>query len=81
MEQHTAAAVTISQLMVFNSIRHKRTAVTRVSNAVRHAKERETHLPLYVGLAMHAATRKRHLVDKLFHLGICVSYDRVINIE
>jgi len=37
-------------------------------------------LPLYVSLALHAATRKRSLIDKLFALGICVSYDRVLSV-
>jgi hypothetical protein len=58
----TSAALTIAQLTVFNSVRHKRTASTGsscVSAAVRHTKEQETPLPLYVGLTVHAATRKK----------------------
>jgi len=80
LQQQTPAALTIGQLLVFNGVRHKRTSVNNVSTAVRHAQGQETPLPLYVGLAVHAATRKKRLVNKLFDLGICVSYDRVLSL-
>ena len=31
-------------------------------------------------MKLHAETRKRHLVDCLYSLGLCVSYDRVMTI-
>jgi len=30
---------------------------------------------------IHSRTRKRDLVDKLFSLGLCISYDQVLNIS
>ena len=78
IETSTQAPLTIAQLIVFNSVRHKRTAVNRVSQVVRHSRDQETPLPLYVGLTIHAMTRKKRLVDKLFDLGLYVSYDRVL---
>ena len=36
---------------------------------------------LYVSLMLHSETRKRDLVDKLFSLGLCVSYDRIRQIS
>ena len=30
---------------------------------------------------MHAQTRKRDLIDRLYRLGLCISYDRVIQIS
>ena len=35
-------------------------------------------MPTYVGLLLHAETRKRSLVDKLCDLGLLISYNRVI---
>ena len=77
-QQTAPASVTIAQLMVFNSVRHKRS--NRITSAVRHTREQETQLPLYVGLAVHAATRKKRLVDKLYSLGLSISYDRVLSL-
>jgi hypothetical protein len=79
-QQNVPAAVTLAQLVVFNSVRHKHTSANHSTNAVQHSREQETPLPFYVGLAVHAATRKKRLVGKLFSLGICISYDRIISV-
>lgn len=55
-EHRNPAALSIAQLVAFNSVRRKRSSTNRVLTVVRHAKDRETPLPLYVGLAVHAAT-------------------------
>lgn len=73
-----AAQLSISQLFMFNSIKRRR--VSGSGNA-RHSKQRETPLPVYLGMMLHAKTRKRELVDSLFDLGLCISYDRVLNIS
>ena len=63
---------TISQLLMYNSmVRHHKD----VTSITRHSKERETPLPIYLGVMIHTKTRKRELVDDLFELGISVSYD------
>ena len=36
---------------------------------------------LYLGLLLHAKTQKRGLIDKLYDLGLCVSYDRILAIS
>lgn len=67
----TTAALTISQLLVFNSVKHTRAA--KSSGTVRHSCDRETPLPLYVALKVHAVTRKRGITDTLFSPGyLCV---------
>ncbi len=38
-------------------------------------------MPTYIGLVLHAHTRKRELVDKLFYLGLSISYDRVLRLS
>ena len=45
-----------------------------------HKADRETPLPLYIGLKLHAATRKKRLVDMMFQLGMSVCYDRVLQV-
>lgn len=72
------AALTISQMFLFNAVKHSRHAST--SGQVRHKADRETPLPLYIGLKLHAATRKKRLVDMMFQLGMSVCYDRVLQV-
>ena len=76
MEEATSpAALTIAQLLKLNTVKHKRAQGTAAF--VRHSTAQETPIPLYIGLMLHAHTRKRELVDKMAHLGLSVSYDRV----
>jgi hypothetical protein len=35
---------------------------------------------VYVALLLFAKTRKRQLIDLLFQHGMCISYDRVLEI-
>ena len=73
----TPAALTLSQLLVFNSVKHARSAE---STSVRHSRERETPFPLSLTLKIHAVTRSRGLIDTLFSLGMCVSYVRLLQL-
>ncbi|KAL7373673.1 hypothetical protein ABVT39_012268 [Epinephelus coioides] len=75
----TTAALTISQLLVFNSVKHTRAA--KSSGTVRHSRDWETPFPLYMALKVHAVTCKRGLINTLFSLGICVSYDRLLQVS
>ena len=47
----------------------------------RHSKDRETPLPVYIGMSIYARTRKRHFIEILHDRGISVSYDRVLEIS
>jgi hypothetical protein len=86
------AALSVSQLIAFNCVKHIRksastsahstsTAQTTQTSNIRHNMSQEKPLPLYLSLMLHAETRKRDLVDKLFKLGLCVSYDRLLQIS
>ena len=75
----TTAALALSQLVVFNSVKQSRNSKPSVN--VRHDRDHETPLPLYLGLKVHAVTRSKTLVDTVFHLGLCISYDRVFQIQ
>ena len=47
----TTAALAISQLLVFNSVKHAR---KESSGSVRHNRNREMPLPLYLSTKIHA---------------------------
>ena len=70
-------ARSVSQLIMYNSSASSR----ENTKQTRHSKERETPLPIYLGTLIHSKTRKRELVDILFHLGLSISYDRVLDIS
>lgn len=72
------AELSISQLIRYNSIKHKRKENVQ---GIRHSLERETPLPLYVGFMIHAVTKKKKIIDKLYRLGLSVSYNRVQEIS
>ena len=71
------AALIVSQLVRFNSVVRRR----KDSQAIYHTKDRETTLPTYLGLLVHAETMKKGLVDKLCDLGLSISYNRVLEIS
>ena len=73
----TQAALSIAQIL---SVKHMRKQAD-TSSFVRHRSAQETPLPTYIGLLLHAQTRKRDLVDWLFSLGLSISYDRVLRIS
>ena len=72
------SVLTIAQLLVFNCFKRRRDF--NKTPGTFHSKDRETPLPLYVGLKVHALTRKRQLIDALFTLGLSDSYDRIMDI-
>ena len=70
--------LSISQLVFFNaSIRRRVSGTTNTY----HSRDREPPLSIYLGLMTHAETRKRILVDKLYYLGLSISYDRVLELS
>lgn len=48
---------------------------------MRNSSDREPPFAINVGLLLYAKTRKRQLIDALFQHGICISYDRVLEIS
>ncbi|KAH3711848.1 hypothetical protein DPMN_071523 [Dreissena polymorpha] len=47
----------------------------------RHSKDRETPLPVFIGMSTNAKTRKRLLVEMLHDHGLSISYDRVLEVS
>ena len=73
-----AETLTITQMIPHNSVKHQR---HKSSSTTRHGIDQECPLPLYIGMMIHAHTRKCGVIDKLFELGICCSYDKVLQIS
>ena len=77
-DQDSQASLTLSQLVCFNTkLRGGRSS----TDNTRHFKDRETPLPLYIGLNIHTQTRSKMLLNYFHKLGISVSYKRVIEVE
>ena len=74
------ACLTLSQLIVFNTISRSRDKSSTISYT-HHVRNRECPLPLYVALKIHGATREKSLIDTLYKLGMCISYDRLLSIS
>ena len=72
------AALTIAQLLQFNIRARCRDEEVKRE---RRSKCRETPLPIYIGISVHAKTRSRDLVEALHNFGISISYDRVLAIS
>ena len=71
------SALSIAQILKYNSCVRRR----KGSTGTHHSKDRETPLSIYISMMIHGHTRKRELVDILFHLGLSISYDRVLDIS
>ncbi|MEW8547628.1 MAG: hypothetical protein AB2693_29320, partial [Candidatus Thiodiazotropha sp.] len=71
-------ALSLSQLLMFNV---KKSTKKGSTSKIRHEKARETPLAIYTGLMIHAKTRQRGLIDKLFSRGLCISYERINEIK
>ena len=70
-------ALTISQIIMRE---YRKRWDNQQSTTQLHLKALETPVPIYIGLKLYATVRSRTLIDKLFHLGICISYVRVLDI-
>ena len=73
------ACLTVGQAIVYNT--KKRSALKTLSGVSRHSLEREPPVPIYIGLKIHELTRSKYLIQQLYQLGICISYDRVMELE
>lgn len=78
------ACLTVSQLLVFNTIsrfRDKSGNATDTIHHTHHVRNRECPLPIYAALKIHGATREKSLIDTFYKLGMCISYDRLLSIS
>ena len=71
------AVLTLAQIICYNTSIRRR----KESTATFHSTKREPPLPIYIGLMLHAKTRKRGIIEKMHQLGLSISYDRVLQIS
>ena len=74
----TKSDLAISQLLQYNCHQSPKKRNIMLQN---HSKSRETTFVIYVGLLLFAKTSKRQLIDILHQYGICISYDKVLEIS
>jgi hypothetical protein len=84
-DNDSVAAASVAQLIVFNTYKRRRNVVCdngidTNAHVIRHSTDREPPLPIYIGLMLHSATRTKKCVNKCHKLGLCISYDRVMQI-
>ena len=75
-KQEPQACLSVGQLIMFNM---KKSSPSGVNE--RHTLDREPPLPTCVSLNIHQQTRCKKLIMQLYHMGISISYDRVLDIE
>ena len=71
-----SVALKLSQLVWFNAAKKKRTGMN-----CHHSKKNEPPVLVLTGLAVHSQTHEKKTIEKLYWNGLCISYDRVIEIE
>lgn len=74
------ACISITQLVVFNSISRSRNRPD-ATGSTHHIRSRECPLPIYTALKIHGTTRDRSLIDAFYSLGLCISYDRLLTVS
>jgi len=80
-EDACQAALSISQLIKFNIKKNTPRVSASSVHVTHHAAELETPLPVYISLLIHGCTRNKTIIDKLYQLGICISYDRFLRLS
>ncbi len=71
-------AYTLSQLICSKLV--KRTAAS-TSTLVCQCRERQAPFPLYFGLKLHAEGHQKNLIKTFHNMGLCVSYDRIMEVR
>ena len=78
--QESQACLTVCQTIFFNA-KERSSGTKSKTGQTRHTKAQEPPLPLYIGFNVHALTRSKTLIAKLYQMGISVSYQRIVELE
>ena len=71
------ACLTVSQVILFNMKKNCSDSTVKTRYTLHH----EPPLPIYVGLNIHHMTRSKQFIQQLYQMSICVSNDRVLELE
>ena len=74
----SVAALTLSQLTMYNAVQNR---TTNSLSIPRHVRDRESPAALYIAMKLYKWTRKKTVVDTVHGLGLCISYKRLLNIS
>ena len=77
------SALTCLQLIMTNFTPPRKKSVDKsktIPLTKYHSTERETPVAIYLALKIFARVRSETLIERLFHLGICIPYKRVLQI-
>ena len=79
--QPSQEALSVAQIVVSHTRRPaKRKAKLKKPTRRRHNQKQETPLLQYVGLKIFYTSRSRQLIEDMYHVGLSVSYDRVLEL-
>ena len=73
------ATLTCSQIIVFNCRKSTKES-KEISTTRNHSRKRETPAVIYTSLKIYSTVRSRTLIDHFFAIGICLSYQRILEI-
>ena len=76
-EIFSQSALTSAQQIMFNFRINKDKNVNSIR---RHLKHKETPISIYITLKLYVLVRSKTLIERLHSLGICISYDRLLDI-
>ena len=68
-------------MVVYNAVKRGRTKKDDGPVKIRHNVSEETPLPLYLAMKVRAEMRNRDLIEHMFRLRLCVSYDRFLQVS
>ena len=75
------AALTIAQLIKFNTLYYVPASTRNNPSHVNHRESNATPVTIYLGLLIHSHHRDKKLIEELFRLGLCIGYQRVLAIS
>lgn len=78
MNQRTKVTLGICQIITYNMVKHTPSEKTKF---MRHPKEYETPLPLYIALKLHSDARQRKHIELFSSMGLASNYSRVREIK
>jgi len=75
--EDSQATLSVAQVIAFNAKKIPNKSKVKP----RHSLDREPPLPIYIGLNVHSRTRCKAIIKELHRLGLCISHNRVLEIE
>ena len=72
-------SLTVAQIVVSNATDWTKKKGDNTS-VRRHQKNQETPLLIYNTLKIYSTCRSRNIIDHFFSIGICISYDRILEL-